>query len=368
MRQSWYDATRWPWGSRGQEGRREPVNAQFVTTSGLVTDILPSKAGQARTSWRPSRRSRSCWPTERGRRNSGDRARLAVTPHGLTTAQAQAAAPLMVKISEWKTYFPIGEKNGFGATSGSGARDRRHVVGPHETSISGRPSAGHAGEGLPDAARSSTAGPSRRAPSPAGSLLLDDVVQRGAACGLRDGRTSHHYYYIDRYPLVWMRRVSSAHRGRCRRCQDERHRLPGSSSGAYKIKQGATAGTSSSSCTASRTAGPWSSASDGQDISPRDGPRGKSPTPLAAGVRKRIEYPVDGKQVWRTVPCTTRLAPSFAEDLLLNYSRVTASPDREGCGRDGTGARAAPVESCPPAGPTVPIGPSQLPRAADSFS
>jgi hypothetical protein len=40
---------------------------------------------------------------------------MTVTPPALTTAEAQAAAPLMVKVSEWKTYFPISEKNGFGA-------------------------------------------------------------------------------------------------------------------------------------------------------------------------------------------------------------------------------------------------------------
>src|SRR5690606_25403880 len=40
---------------------------------------------------------------------------LQVTKPVLTTAEAEAARPKMKKISSWTTYFPVSEKNGFGA-------------------------------------------------------------------------------------------------------------------------------------------------------------------------------------------------------------------------------------------------------------
>jgi hypothetical protein len=45
---------------------------------------------------------------------------------------------------------------------------------------------------------------------------------------------------------------------------------------------------------------------------------------LAPGATKRIEYPVDGKQVWRTVTVTDRNGNLLhRKTYYSNYSRVT---------------------------------------------
>ncbi|HEX5149758.1 MAG TPA: VanW family protein, partial [Candidatus Limnocylindrales bacterium] len=114
---------------------REPVNAEFVTVSGLVTDIVPSKDGYKLDVAATVAQIQQLLADRAGGSGISELVPvLAVTPPALTTAEARAAAPLREKISEWKTYFPISEKNGFGANIWIPALEiDGYVVGPHET-------------------------------------------------------------------------------------------------------------------------------------------------------------------------------------------------------------------------------------------
>ena len=127
----------------------------------------------------------------------------AVVPN-LTTAEAEKAAPLMKRISTWTTYFPIGEKNGFGANIWIPAKlINGYVVGPGETFDFWR-----------------AVGPVTRAQRvrPGGAIINGRTEPQGALAGgicscsttlfnaalragYKMGARRNHYYYIDRYPL-----------------------------------------------------------------------------------------------------------------------------------------------------------------------
>ena len=110
----------------------------------------------------------------------------------------------MRKISEWTTYFPIGEKNGFGANIWIPALTiDGYVVGPHETFDFWK-----------------AVGPVTRAKGykQGGAIINGQTEPQGALAGgicscsttlfnaalragFEMGARRNHYYYIDRYPL-----------------------------------------------------------------------------------------------------------------------------------------------------------------------
>ena len=185
---------------------RDPVNATFVTISGLVTEIIPSKDGY-KVDVAGDRRPDPGAPG--GPRTVGAETAeivpvMAVTAPALTTAQAEAAAPLMVKISEWQTYFPIGEKNGFGANIWIPALEiDGYVVGPHETfdfwdAIGPVTRArGYRDGGAIINGRTEPQGALAGGICSCSTTLFNAALRAGFEMGAR----RNHYYYIDRYPL-----------------------------------------------------------------------------------------------------------------------------------------------------------------------
>jgi vancomycin resistance protein YoaR len=122
----------------------------------------------------------------------------------LTTDEAEKAAPLMRRISTWTTWFPIGEKNGFGANIWLPAQFiNGYVVAPGETFSFWK-----------------AVGPVTRARGfRQGGAIIDGRTQpqgalAGGICscsttlfnaalraGFKMGARRNHYYYIDRYPI-----------------------------------------------------------------------------------------------------------------------------------------------------------------------
>ena len=92
------------------------VNASFTTSGSRITGVTESKRGYTIdvpgtiTRIQTLLDTRTAGPT-------GPTLKPALTPvhPSLTTEQAIAVRPKMRKISEWTTFFPITEKNGFGA-------------------------------------------------------------------------------------------------------------------------------------------------------------------------------------------------------------------------------------------------------------
>ena len=129
---------------------------------------------------------------------------LEVTKPVLTTAEAEAARPKMKKISQWTTYFPITEKNGFGANIWIPARlINGYVVAPRATfdfwdAVGPVTRAkGYKDGGAIINGRTEPQGALAGGICSCSTTLFNAALRAGYEMGAR----RNHYYYIDRYPL-----------------------------------------------------------------------------------------------------------------------------------------------------------------------
>ena len=151
------------------------------------------------------------------------------------------------------------------------------------------------------------------------TTLFNAALRAGFDMGAR----RNHYYYIDRYPLGLDATVFKSGSARPRRCPGPTTRTTRCSSAATRSGTAAAA-TSGSTCTASRTAARSRSAhrSSGTSAAPSDTVQYTSSLP--PGSTKRIEFPVDGKQVWRTVTVRdTKGKLLHRRTYYSNYPRIT---------------------------------------------
>ncbi len=243
-----------------------------------------------------------------------------------TTAEATEKAPLMKPISEWTTYFPIGIKNGGGVNIWIPAREiDGYVLLPGEwfdfwdaigpvTRENGYKDGGAIinGKTEPQGAL-------------AGGICSTSTTLFNAAlrAGLEMGARRNHYYYIDRYPLgldatVFQSSSGSIQTMSFRNDTDNPILIRGTgwsvgSKGYVKFAL-------------------WS-VPTGRDVAfskpivMNVKPATDSTvftTDLAPGVRERIEYPVDGKDVWvtRTVRDASG-AVIHEETYYSHYARIT---------------------------------------------
>jgi vancomycin resistance protein YoaR len=184
---------------------KDPVNASFKTSGGSITGVTASKNGYkldvpgtqaAVLAVLAARQTGAVQPTVEPA--------LQVTKPVLTTAQAEAARPKMRKISSWTTYFPVSEKNGFGANIWIPARlidgyvvpprgtfDFWEAVGP-VTRDKGYKDGGAIING-----RTEPQGALAGGICSCSTTLFNAALRAGYQMGAR----LNHYYYIDRYPL-----------------------------------------------------------------------------------------------------------------------------------------------------------------------
>ncbi len=156
---------------------------QEATTAGLISLLEARAAGTVAATLEPT---------------------LAAIAPELTTEEAEKAAPRMVRISTWTTYYPISEKNGFavnitiptsiidGTVVAPGEWfDFWKAVGPVSRE------AGYKDGGAILNGRTEPTG------ALAGGICSCSTTLFNAAAraGLEMGRRENHYYYIDRYPL-----------------------------------------------------------------------------------------------------------------------------------------------------------------------
>jgi vancomycin resistance protein YoaR len=122
----------------------------------------------------------------------------------LTTAEATQVAPLMTRLGSWKTWFPIGERNYWGANIWIPAQTiNGTVLQPGQRfewwSAVGTVSTakGYGPGGLISGGRTLPTG------SVGGGMCSSSTTLFNAAlrAGLRMGARTNHAYYIDRYPL-----------------------------------------------------------------------------------------------------------------------------------------------------------------------
>jgi vancomycin resistance protein YoaR len=306
---------------------REPVNATFVTVSGLVTEIVPSKDGYKVDVVATVGKVEGLL----ARRAAGAETiklvpAMAVTPPTLTTAQAEAAAPLMVKVSEWKTYFPIGEKNGFGANIWIPALEiDGYVVGPRETfdfwDAIGPVTRerGYRDGGAIINGRTEPQGALAGGICSTSTTLFNAVLQGGFEMGAR----RNHYYYIDRYPLgldatVFISASGSVQTMSWTNDTDYPVLIRG-----YRIKEGNRGYVKFELYSVPNGRTVVIGAPTVKNVRPASDSTQLTST-LPEGTRKRIEYPVDGKQVWRTVTVYNADGSVLREKTYYsNYARIT---------------------------------------------
>jgi vancomycin resistance protein YoaR len=228
---------------------------------------------------------------------------LVVTTPVLTTAQAGAAATQMVKISEWTTYFPISDRNGFGANIWIPALAiDGYVVGPHEMFDFWNAigpitrEKGYVDGGAIINGRTEPQGALAGGICSCSTTLFNAALRAGFEMGAR----ANHYYYIDRYPLgldatVFISASGSIQTMSWTNDTDYPVLIRG-----YKIRNGNRGYVKFEmySVPTGRTIviGPPTV----KNIRPATDTTVLT-TSLPPGVRRRIEFPVDGKQVWRTV-------------------------------------------------------------------
>jgi vancomycin resistance protein YoaR len=184
---------------------RTAVNASFKTSGSRISSVTPSRDGRKLDVKRTNKQILALIAARAG----GETASVVEpvikkTEPALTTAEAKAARPKMKRISRWTTYFPIGEKNGFGANIWIPARlidgyvvppggtfDFWKAVGP-VTRAKGFRSGGAIINGRTE---------------PQGALAggicscSTTLFNAAARAGYKMGARRNHYYYIDRYPV-----------------------------------------------------------------------------------------------------------------------------------------------------------------------
>jgi vancomycin resistance protein YoaR len=242
----------------------------------------------------------------------------------LTTEEAERAAPLMKRISTWTTWFPIGEKNGFGANIWLPAEFiDGYVVAPGETFSFWK-----------------AVGPVTRARGfKQGGAIIDGRTQpqgalAGGICscsttlfnaamraGYKMGSRRNHYYYIDRYPIgldatvlksgssvqdmtwtndtkypVLIRGINTRNGGKGFVRFD-----------LYSVPTGRKVSISRATV---------------KNVLPgRDSVQYTSSLPT--GRSQRIEWPVDGKDVWVTVTVTEKGRLISRRTYYSHYARIT---------------------------------------------
>ena len=325
---------------------REPVNATFVTISGLVTEIIPSKDGYKVDVPGTVAQIQELILARKGGGETTDIVPvMAVTAPALTTAQAEAAAPLMEKVSEWTTYFPISEKNGFGANIWIPALEiDGYVVGPHETfdfwDAIGPVTRerGYRDGGAIINGRTEPQGALAGGICSCSTTLFNAALRGGFEMGAR----RNHYYYIDRYPLgldatVFISASGSIQTMSWTNDTDYPVLIRG-----YRIKEGNRGYVKFELYSVPSGRNVVISAPVVKNVRQASDSTQRTHT-LAAGVRKRIEFPVDGKQVWRTVTVYNADGSILRQKTYYsNYARIT------GIVLIGQGPKAAPAATPDP--------------------
>ena len=306
---------------------KAPVNASFKTSGGRITGVTKSHNGytvnvddtvakvQAVLAERAS-----------GMVHPAVAPVLTVTKPVLTTAEAEAARPKMKRISSWTTYFPISEKNGFGANIWIPARlIDGYVVAPRATfdfwDAVGPVSRakGYRSGGAIINGRTEPQGALAGGICSCSTTLFNAALRAGYDMGAR----RNHYYYIDRYPLgldatVFISASGSKQTMSFTNDTDYPILIRGRGwreGGAgyvrfdlYSVPNGRKVSFSKPIVRNVRQA------SDSVQYT----------SSLPAGTRKRIEYPVDGKQVWVTRTVRSKAGEVIHRDeYYSNYARIT---------------------------------------------
>jgi vancomycin resistance protein YoaR len=242
-----------------------------------------------------------------------------------TTAQAEKSAPLMRKISSWTTYFPIYVNNGFGANIWIPALIiDGTVVGPGETFDFWK-----------------TVGPvsAARGYRQGGAIIDGHTEPQGALAGgicscsttlfnaaLRAGMEmrarKNHYYYIDRYPLGLDATVFISASGATQTMSWTNDTPYPVLIRGYKIQHGSSGYVRFDLYSVPNGRHVVIGTPIVKNVRPASDTT-QYTSSLPKGVTQRVEYPVDGKDVWRTVSVYQNGKLLRRTTYYSHYSRIT---------------------------------------------
>ena len=198
--------------------RRDPVSARFLKTrGGRVVGVVASTNGRTLDAAATATTiARTLVDRGLGAAATPVTAQVASVPPKLSTAEAVKQGPQMVKLGSWKTWFPVSERNYFGANIWLPAKTIDGTVllpgqrfewwsalGPVNSASGYGPGGFIAGD--------------HTEPTGAlgGGMCSSSTTLFNAAlrAGLDMGSRANHTYYINRYPLGLDATVSKTRRG-----------------------------------------------------------------------------------------------------------------------------------------------------------
>jgi vancomycin resistance protein YoaR len=304
-----------------------PINASFKTSGGKITGVTPSQTGYKMDLEATAKQVQALIDARiAGASTATIEPSVKVTQPVLTTAEAKAAQPKMRRISRWTTFFPIGEKNGFGANIWIPARlIDGYVVAPRATfdfwdAVGPVTRAkGYKAGGAIINGRTEPQGALAGGICSCSTTLFNAALRAGYEMGAR----RNHYYYIDRYPLgldatVFISASGSKQTMSFTNDTDYPVLIRG-----YGFREGS----------AGYVRFDIYSVPTGRKVSfsrpivknvRRATDTVQYTSSLPAGAAKRIEYPVDGKQVTVTRTVRDRNGKVVHRDTYYsNYARIT---------------------------------------------
>ncbi len=334
--------------------KRDPKNASFLIGKGnAVIGVTAGRNGRAldvpatATAVSDALRARAVFA-------GGATVAPAVveTKPALSTEEAQKSAPLMREISRWTTWFPISEKNGFGANIWIPAMDiDGYVVGPGETFDFWKAvgpitrARGYRDGGAIINGRTEPQGALAGGICSCSTTLFNAALRAGFEMGAR----RNHYYYIDRYPIGLDATVFKSGSGSVQTMSWKNDTKYPVLIRGQKIRSGSKGYVRFILYSVPTNRKVTFSTPIVKNIRPASDSTQYTST-LAAGTRKRIEYPVDGKDVWVTRTVTDRATGKVIhrETYYSHYSRIT------GVVLIGTAGAPTPAASPSPAPSPVP--------------
>ena len=302
------------------------TNASFRLAGTRITGVIAGKNGRALDVATTAARVSALLETRAsGGANAPVQPALSVTAPNLTTDEAKAVAPRMKKISTWTTYFFITERNHFGANIWIPAMDiDGTVVGPGETFDFWK-----------------AVGPVTRARGygDGGAIINGKTEPQGALAGgicscsttlfnaaLRAGydmkARRNHYYYIDRYPIGLDATVFKSGSGSTQTMSFVNDTPYPLLIRGYKIKSGGKGYVRFDLYSVPNGRKVVIGAPTIKNVRPA-WDTVQYTSSLAPGARKRIESPVDGKDVWRTVTVYENGKVLHRTTYYSHYSRIT---------------------------------------------
>jgi vancomycin resistance protein YoaR len=304
---------------------RSPRNASFVVKGSKITGVTASRNGRKLDVTVTHERVAALMATRAtGGANATVKPALTLTNPLLTTEAAKAAVPKMRMISRWTTYFPISERNHFGANIWIPALEiDGDVVAPGETFDWWKAvgpitrSRGYGDGGAIINGKTEPQGALAGGICSCSTTLFNAALRAGMEMKAR----RNHFYYIDRYPIGLDATVFISASGSTQTMSWTNDTPYPALIRGYKIRSGERGYVRFEI---------WSVPNGRKVIignptiknvrSPSD--RIQYTTTLRPGVAQRVEYPVAGKDVWRTVTVRQNGKVIHQTTYYSHYSRV----------------------------------------------